>query len=414
NCDGVDELTAWFSTDGVDYTAMESELSAGGVLSLGEGALHLCPGTYSVRLSASGALSVYGAGAGLTILDGSGEGTVVSGSTLALTGLTIQNGDLGVSASSASLDDVLVTDNHSSSGDAAGVKVSGSLDMVDSTVSSNSASKTYWAYSLTCSGSGVYAGGDLTMERSAIEDNTLYCAGGGSSYQWVATYGAGAFVEGSVSLIDSAINGNTLTHSGNGYYMTALGAGLYTTGPVLLDGSTIDDNTIDATHYFSTGGGTGDIMGGGVYTSDSVTLTDSSISGNDLTYSVNAYSSGTEVYPVYIFGSGLHASDVVMEDSLVSANTYSSFNSGMTLHEWPAGVYADDVDCTASSPGAGGFTDNAGQGVYVASTSGSVTSTDCDWGSVGIDDNADGDVTGAFSHDVDGIGSFTCASGSCL
>ena len=62
----------------------------------------------------------------------------------------------------------------------------------------------------------------------------------------------------------------------------------------------------------------------------------------------------------------------------------------------------------------GGFTDNSGPGVSVASSSGSVTSTDCDRGSVGKNDNIDGDVTGAFSHDVDGIGSFTCTSSSCL
>ncbi len=220
-------------------------------------------------------LTIQGAGAGQTILDGGGLDRVFEinppglapSVVVTLAGLTIRNGSVsgadgggirvaGADGSSASLTvrDSVVTGN-TTNGFGGGIRVNGSLTLINTTVSNNSATTTGGA------GGGIDSSGTLTVTNSTISGNA-------SSGTTLSESGGGIWQSGpSLTITGSTISGNSAAaaSSGGGIFV---GSGAAAT----LTNSTISGNSAPGTA--PTGGGI--LHGGG----NSVTVVNSTITGN--------------------------------------------------------------------------------------------------------------------------------------
>ncbi len=206
-------------------------------------------------------VAIYGAGAGLTIVDGAGADRVfdiLTGSAR-LVGLTIRGG---------------------AATDGGGIRNAGALMLVGSEVLSNTAGE---------GGGIVNAGtGQLVVQRTTIAGNRAATRGGGLSSRglatirssaiisnsaegeqlWPAAGGGGVWLAGQATLTNTTISGNQAVHHGGGLLVDG--------GVVASDGNTIVFNEAD-----SDADGLGN--GGGIRVqgaSDMVTFTHTIVAGN--------------------------------------------------------------------------------------------------------------------------------------
>lgn len=217
----------------------------------------VCPGTYRFQnLLISHAVRLVGAGdgegAGNTIVQGTGEGSVVtiSGGVATLERLRITGGDSGNTAGgglqnqgTTHLINCTISGN-TTAYDGGGIShLAGTLTLTDCTVSGNSAS------GVKSAGGGIASSDILIVTRSTISGNTADDGGG------IFNYG------GNLSLVASEVSGNSARHGG-GIVNTA-------TATATLD----TDSRVT--------GNTADIDGGGIYNVGTVTLASSeNVTGN--------------------------------------------------------------------------------------------------------------------------------------
>ncbi|MFL5800323.1 MAG: choice-of-anchor Q domain-containing protein [Roseiflexaceae bacterium] len=190
--------------------------------------IHIAAGTYAETLALPRSLTLEGAGAGSTIIDGRATGTVMRISPPAvanLLGLTIRNG--------------------ASSGAGGGIQNNGTLTLDASTVVSNTAS----------SGGGIFNAGSLTLRNSMVVSNT-------------ATLGGGIFNQGQLDVDYGTINSNSVT-STSLTGATAIGGGIYiTNGDVHLRNSSVAFNIAFVPPSCQGSGA----VGGGIYVGQGSTL----------------------------------------------------------------------------------------------------------------------------------------------
>ncbi|MGD2079115.1 MAG: choice-of-anchor Q domain-containing protein [Chloroflexota bacterium] len=231
-------------------------------------------GTFSETVTIGRSVVVEGQGAGLSVVDGNASGSVFvieDGWEVTISGLTIQNG---------------------SANGGGGIDNGGSLRLVNSTVTSNTAT---WSGGGICNCSGI-----LTMTGSTVSDNTAGWGGGG-------IYDLGRF-----TIADSVIMGNSAADWGGGGmfvgggYQTEIvtnsvfksnsamwGGGIDLEGGILdVSHSTFSDNTAIAggalsnqyngrlTVRHSTINSNTASVGGGIDSNDWLTVTHSTVSGN--------------------------------------------------------------------------------------------------------------------------------------
>jgi len=182
-------------------------------------------------------LTITGAGAATTIIDGGGIDRVfhvVNAVPVTFDKVTIQNGFPGATSGG-------------------GVLAKGDLTITNSTIDNNSGSS-------CCSGGGggLYVSGALTITNSTISNNFGY-------------YGGGVYVFGPLTITNSIISGNTSQEHGGGVYAQGK--------PNTITGSTFRGNTI--TEYGGHGGGLF------LYVHDgTTTITNSTFSNNQAGYSL--------------------------------------------------------------------------------------------------------------------------------
>lgn len=152
-----------------------------------------------------------------------------------------------------------------------GISNRGTLTLIDSTVSGNTADL----------GGGISSHGVLMLTGSTVSDNTAGYLGGGIS-NWGAT----------LTLTDSTVSDNSA-----GY----LGGGILNFGPLMLTGSTVSGNTAG--------------YGGGIFSHDVLTLAASTVSDNTATLDGGG---------IYTF-----AGTLTLTDSAVSRNTAGVFGGGI-------------------------------------------------------------------------------------
>jgi hypothetical protein len=179
-------------------------------------------------------LTISGPGASNLAISGMNASRVFeigSGFTVAISGLTIQNGSADTGG---------------------GIFNVGTLMLSNSTVSSNSVSG---------NGGGIYNNGTLTMTNSTLSGNSAKGGGNGG--------GGGIFnYFGTLVMTNSTLSGNSAV----GFGFNAVGAGVYIyAGTVTVTNSTLSGNSAG--------------VGGGIYTyGATVTLSNSTLSGNSASY----------------------------------------------------------------------------------------------------------------------------------
>jgi len=239
--------------------------------------INLPAGTYTLTITgrdedfaATGDLDIRadvtlaGAGAGTTIIDGGGIdrvlATVVGGLAITISDVTIQNGSVptgggagaGMSAfGTFTLNNVVITNNTvngTALGDIGGGIITGgsgtTLTINNSTISGNSADR----------GGGIFAqlSGTLVIEGSTLSGNSAREAGGIETFSTTtitnstisgntADEGAGGLFQGDVTtLVNVTITGNTADNDNNG---TGNGGGILSSGNLNLKHTIIAGNT---------------------------------------------------------------------------------------------------------------------------------------------------------------------------
>jgi parallel beta-helix repeat protein len=192
----------------------------------------------------------------------------------------------------------------------------GSLTIVDSTISGNTAGH---------DGGGIkFEDGTLTISDTTISGNTALYDGGGMS-----------FYDGTLTIVESTISGNTAGDDGGGMN--------FYDGTLTIVESTISGNTADD-------------KGGGIRIQyGSLTIVESTISGN---------TADDE-------GGGLYFEDgtLTIVESTISGNTAGNGGSGGLGNGGGGGLWLDDVDGTISDTTISGNTaDDGGGGIYLYET----------------------------------------------
>ncbi len=215
--------------------------------------INIPAGTYTIALTGSedsnvsGDLDVInnvtltGAGAGSTIIDGGGIDRpfdTFSGYTITLENMTITNGNSGASdvahaggiynAATLTVRNSTISSN-TSGGDGGGIyNVGGSLTLIGSTVSGNSADE----------GAGIYATAPTTIQNSTLSGNAASLPGGAISTNSIATIQNSTFAANSASSGDdlyaqasgSITADHTILASTNGTICATAGGSLLSSG----------------------------------------------------------------------------------------------------------------------------------------------------------------------------------------
>jgi hypothetical protein len=280
-----------------------------------------------------------------------GSNGALAGTTDALGGGVLNNGG------NVTLDNVVVQNNVARGGDAASgspaghdargggfYSTGGALTLAGATIANNQAIGGrggdaylfgYGGDGGSASGGGLYAtGGSLDISHSIIGSNRATGGRGGDGLSITSGWGipggiggtgqgGGLFVSGSSLTIASSTityNQGTATGVSDGYDGDGRGGGLYNGGTLTVNNSTLSGNTAsgDSVYY-----GT---FGGGIENSGTLTVSNSTLSGNT--------ASGNWGY-IGTFGGGIENSGTLtVSNSTLSGNTasgyYGSFGGGIS------------------------------------------------------------------------------------
>jgi hypothetical protein len=199
----------------------------------------VAPAIYTENLTITFSLTVIGAGATRTIVDGGGVGRVIfitsETAKVNLWGLTIRNGVLGTGTKQGpgvfnfgtlTVNRCTITSNHATGfgGFGGGIFSEGSLTINDSTISKNGH---------VLGGGGIFSEGSLTINNSTIAANSAGIGGGienrytqnGGSILTIknstlssntAVNGGGILNQGSLVIVNSTLSGNTALDENGG------------------------------------------------------------------------------------------------------------------------------------------------------------------------------------------------------
>lgn len=213
-------------------------------------------GTYTendtIAASSLNSLTVVGAGASTTTVNGNEVNTVftVSNGIVTISGLTVTGGGTGQFYSSVvggiRNDGTLTISNSTVSGNQSGILNDGTLTVSDSTVSGNST---------VGDGGGINNGGTLTVSNSTLSGNSAYGEGGGIDNGGTATISASTLVGNHARLGGGGIDG-TATISASivaDNNVSEFGQGPNCDGYVINEGYNIDDDSPPGPHVVACG-----------------------------------------------------------------------------------------------------------------------------------------------------------------
>jgi predicted outer membrane repeat protein len=184
------------------------------------------PGASSLAISGNNAVQVF---------------SIASGATVAISGVTIENGACGCSGGGIYNNGTLTLSNstlsgNSTTGSGGSIYNEGTLTVSNSILSGNFAG----------SGGGIYNDEKLTVSNSTLSGNS---AAGGT--------GGGIYNDGKATVSDSTLSGNSASEGG----------GIYNDYAATLTNSTLSGNSATSS-------------GGGIYNDETLTVTNSTLSGN--------------------------------------------------------------------------------------------------------------------------------------
>ena len=226
----------------------------------------------------SGDLDVYhdmtitGAGSGSTVIDGNGIDRVFDifrfdanpphdqDPTVTISGVTIENGLAGTAGGELNGGGIEVFDQYSA------------LTLANDVITANHAGNS--STTRGGAGGGIYTMGALTVTGSSIDHNTAGTNGGNGGNGGDGG-GIDSLAPGTLSIDSSTVSAN---HAGDGGYHGGQGGGI-SADSATITASTIATNIAGAQLGAGPPGGNGG-NGGGIFIADTLTLTNSTITGN--------------------------------------------------------------------------------------------------------------------------------------
>ncbi len=331
-------------------------------------AINVAAATYTENLTIPISLTIDGAGATTTIINGHVD-FPSSTSTVTLRGVTIQNGSAVNGGGIFNSGGTLTITNSTISGNTASgfgggfgggiYNSSGTLTLRNVTVSGNHIVGE--PNSTNPEGGGIYnSGGTLTITNSTVSDNSMNGApnsgfGGG-------IYNGG----GTLTIASSTITGNGLQDQASGALLE--GGGIDNEGgKVMITRSTISDNYLNGS--YADGGGS--FYGGGIWSSGTMSISSSTISGNGvggdissgigggiynvgaLTIASSTLSNNSAFGFTESFGGGIDGGatlvDTIVANNVIGINSTSgNCQGGITSHGYNL---SSDNTCALAGPG---------------------------------------------------------------
>jgi predicted outer membrane repeat protein len=211
-------------------------------------------GDLDISASPAWPLTISGAGADTTIIDGGGHDRIFDinfAGPVSISGLTMQHGNPGLANGGAiftqyatlSVSNCTLSDNTAYSGGAIeslGMN-SGSLTVTNCSFSGNTTDNPHGG-----NGGAIYAGGTLTVSNCIFSDNFSNLAGGAIYSSAAATVSSSSFSDNSAVRGGAIFNNGTMTVSNctlSGNSASQYGGGISNNGKLVIRGSTVSDNT---------------------------------------------------------------------------------------------------------------------------------------------------------------------------
>ncbi len=296
-----------------------------------------------------------------TIINGPAAGVAISGSDniqvfainpgvdVSMSNLTITNGaSTGsggglINAGNTTLTNVIVSDNIDSGlvGNGGGIENDGTLNLIDSTITGNSADNG--------NGGGLYNTGTLTVKNSYIYENIAFNGGGvgsdgtmtltGSSVSNNVAFSVGGGIEsiGVLKLVSSTVSGNTASNSGGIY----TGPGYENTiSPV----ATILNSTIAQNSASYANGGILNAFGGNLI------ISDSTVAQNSAADSYGGINSDGDTTIANTIVAGNTVSGIGTQGIDVSGVVISKGHNLIVEDDGSSGWISSDYKGTVSSP----------------------------------------------------------------
>ena len=337
----------------------------------------------TITLSSTLALSE---SAGPEVIDGPSAGVVISGNN-AVEVFQVNGGVTGTLA------DLTISGGISqTNGGGIFVDYDSTLTVSDSTITDCAISAN--AAALGYAGGGIFNNGALTVSGSTIEDNSAG-SGGGIENRGIVTITGGSTIEGNsagagggvynyatLTVNGSTIEGNSATYGGS----SLNGGGIlnYSGCTTTVTDSTVEDNTAPVDGY-----------GGGIGSYGTLTITDSTISGNTAGIGGGVGFYGTTTITGCTFEGNVAASDsegggAIWNDGSMLTVADSTIEGNLSLGEGGGGGITNDtlatlIDCTIDDNTAsrGGGISNGGTLSIIDSTiAGNSTATFANGGGI--------------------------------
>ena len=236
--------------------------------------------------------------------DNNGGGGILSHGGLTLIGTSILNNNAGG-----------LYPPPNPGGGGIGVSAGGTLTVTASIISGNENQQG--------PGGGISAGGTVTVSNSTINNNEGLCAGGGIFFNDIG---------GTLTVMSSTIIGNSVVgcpvSARAGWVLTG-GGGIVSSGSVTVNNSTISGNTVDG--YMC--------AGGGIHNAGTFTLTNSTLSGNSA--------------PSGQGGAMSNAGQTMIGDTVLNAGASGGtiFNNGGTITSLGYNIASDNGGGVLTGPG---------------------------------------------------------------
>jgi hypothetical protein len=357
-------------------------------------------------LDITDSLTIAGAGAESTIIDGSGLDRVfqaLGAKSVALSGMTIQGGVADDGGGILASDSFLTIDHCTISGNSSQISPSsnqsfgsgisvhgGTLTVSDSTISGNSSVS---AYGILGGGGGIRAfDASVTIDHSTISGNSAYAFGGGifaelgtlsvkgstifgNSLSGVYGGGGGIYLGtvDSATIKDSTISGNSTGPFGN-----PSGGGIWNSfgGPIKGGGGrlTVSNCTLSGNFAYLGGGILNEVGplivsdstlsgnsasygGGGIYNYfANLTVNNSTLSGNSAIYGGGIFNDHSAIVTTSKLSAAVTNSTLSGNSAIYGGGIYNSYYSTLTLHNSTL-----SANFATNNDGVGG-------GIYNAST----------------------------------------------
>lgn len=262
-------------------------------------------------LDITGSLTITGAGAASTIIDGGALDRVfeIYGTTVQISGVTIRN---GMATSGGAL---------SNRGGGIQVNVGSTLLLTDSVVAGSKAS----------AGGGIFNSGTLTINNGTVRDNRTDSDG------FTDPSGGGIYSEGTATITNSALTGNTV-----GFGLIGVsGGGISNVGGTLtLINATVSGNSA--------------VFGGGIKNQNGVvTVTNSTITGNAGNSGINHFAfTGAAFFTL--------RNTIVSNNAGVNCEGNPVTSAGHNVDSGTTCGFAGSGDLNATNPLLGTLADNGG------------------------------------------------------